>query len=170
MTQAPPSRGLTAAPALPEGFLQDACIAVATARGLDEITAMLAGLHGLEPAAVDHLLVANAAQIDRLAQRAELTGEAVRCRSTALLSRLIRNAADALDAGELSQTQALGWATLLQKTSGLDREPKEQQGRFVFNINFRGETLTISKETDIIDVTPEAESPMNLVRGAVRGA
>ena len=53
------------------------------------------------------------------------------------------------------------------KVSGMQKkqEPKEQQGRFVFNINFRGETMTISKETDMIDVTPEP-SPMDLVREA----
>ena len=53
------------------------------------------------------------------------------------------------------------------KVSGMQKkqEPKEQQGRFVFNINFRGETMTISKETDMIDVTPEP-SPMDMVREA----
>lgn len=53
------------------------------------------------------------------------------------------------------------------KVSGMQKkqEPKEHQGRFVFNINFRGETVTISKETDMVDVTPEP-SPMDMVREA----
>ncbi|MEN9490013.1 MAG: hypothetical protein RJA63_462 [Pseudomonadota bacterium] len=145
MTQAQPSTGIAAAPVLPEGFLQDACTAVATSRDLGEAVDQLAGLYGLEPEAVEQLLDANASAIDRLSHRTEQIHKAIQHQGTALLARLIRSAADALDAGDMSQAQALGWATLLQKTSGLeqalrDREAATKPG-FSIIINFSDRSM-----------------------------